>query len=105
MNRLSGVNFVLASQKDSMMKLDGNLDYLLSSMEGSKSDTWHPAIEYDNDTLSLLDILSDRDKDIVIRHTVNDETFASIAESYNVSGMSVCKWHQSALETLKERSV
>ena len=77
----------------------------LSSMEGSKSDTWHPSIEYDNDTLSMLDILSDRDKDIVIRHTVNDETFASIAESYNVSGMSICKWHQSALETLKERSV
>ena len=53
----------------------------------------------------MLDILSDREKDIIIRHTVNDETFASIAESYNVSGMSVCKWHQSALETLKERSV
>jgi len=77
----------------------------LSAMEGSKSDNWHPSIEYDYDTLSMLDILSDRDKDIIIRHTVNDETFESIAASYNVSGTSIINWHNSALEFLKESSI
>lgn len=83
----------------------GRWNISLSAMDDSKEDSWHPSIEYNDDTLSMLDILSERDKDIIIRHTINEETFASIAESYNVSGMSICKWHQNALETLKEKSV
>jgi RNA polymerase sigma factor (sigma-70 family) len=77
----------------------------LSAMDDSKEDIWHPSIEYDNDTISMLDCLSDRDKDIVVRHTINNETFSSIAESYNVSGMSVCNWHTSAIDTLKKKNV
>ena len=77
----------------------------LSAMEGSKEDSWHPSIEYDNDTISMLDCLSERDRDIVIRHTINNETFSSIAESYNVSGMIVFNWHTAAIDTLKKKNV
>ena len=77
----------------------------LSSLEEWDNDLWHPSVEYDNDTLSMLDCLSERDKDIIVRHTLEKESFASIGDSYNVSGMSICNWHNSAIQTLKEKNV
>ena len=82
------------------LKGDG-LQFSLDSLkEDDNSDAWHPSYVQDLDTLSILDSLSERDRDIVTRHTLDGESYASIAQDYNVSGMTICNWHQAAIEML-----
>ena len=82
------------------LKGDGIQMSLDAIKEDDNSDAWHPSYVEDNDTLSILDSLSERDRDIVTRHTLDGESYASIAEDYNVSGMTICNWHKAAIETL-----
>ena len=82
------------------LKGDGIQMSLDAIKEDDNSDAWHPSYVEDNDTLSILDSLSERDRDIVTRHTLDGESYASIAEDYNVSGMTICNWHKAAIQSL-----
>jgi len=82
------------------LKGDG-LQFSLDSLkEDDNSDSWHPSYTEDKETLSMLDSLSDRDRDIVLRHTIEGESYASIAEDYNVSGQAIHNWHKAAIQSL-----
>ena len=82
------------------LKGDGIQMSLDAIKEDDNSDAWHPSYTEDNETLSMLDSLSERDRDIVLRHTIEGESYASIAEDYNVSGQSIHNWHKAAIQSL-----
>ena len=82
------------------LKGDGLHLSINSMQEEDGSDRWHPSYTEDNDTLSLLDALSERDRNIVSRHLMDGESYASIAEDYNVSGMTICNWYKAAIQSL-----
>ena len=82
------------------LKGDGIQMSLDAIKEDDNSDAWHPSYTEDKETLSMLDSLSERDRDIVLRHTIEGESYASIAEDYNVSGQSIHNWHKAAIQSL-----
>jgi RNA polymerase sigma factor (sigma-70 family) len=89
------------------VKGDG-MHFSISALNDSKADTWHPevfqkesSLDYGIDTMTMLNSLSERDRDLIIRHTIEKETFRSISESYNVTKQRIEQWHSSALEILQ----
>lgn len=72
-----------------------------TSEDGGRSDDWHPAT-YDDASLHYLESLSERDRDIVMRHTVNGESLRSIGRDYGVSGEAVRLWHNAAMDQVRE---
>ena len=74
----------------------GYMPSLNAMAEDDRSDDWHPA-HYDDASEQYLEGLSDRDRDIILRHSVNGESLRSIGEDYGVSGEAVRLWHKAAL--------
>ena len=72
-----------------------------TSEDGGRSDDWHPAA-YDDASLHYLEGLSERDRDIVMRHTVHGESLRSIGADYGVSGEAVRLWHNAAMDQVRE---
>jgi len=68
---------------------------------GGRDDTWHPEV-YDDASFEFLEGLCDRDRDIILRHTVYGESLRSIGEDYGVSGEAVRLWHNAALAKVAE---
>lgn len=89
------------------VKGDG-MHFSISALNDSKADTWHPevfqkesSLDYGIDTMTMLNSLSEKDRDLIIRHTIEKETFRSISDSYNVTKQRIEQWHSSALEILQ----
>ena len=74
-----------------------------TSEDGGRADDWHPAA-YDDASMEMLECLSERDRDIVLRHTVGGESLRSIGEDYGVSGEAVRQWHGRAMEAMREEA-
>ena len=71
-----------------------------TSEDGGRSYDWHPA-SYDDASMQYLEGLSERDRDIVLRHTVNGESLRSIGADYGVSGEAVRLWHNAAMDQVR----
>jgi RNA polymerase sigma factor (sigma-70 family) len=68
---------------------------------GGRDDTWHPEV-YDDASFEFLEGLCDRDRDIILRHTVYGESLRSIGEDYGVSGEAIRLWHKAALAQVSQ---